>query len=65
MRRYRIWFQFDGVLELGVRYEKAREHFNRALQLDPEYGDAIVELAEIYIHRILRLHERFACGQWS
>lgn len=30
-------------------YAKAREHFNRALQLDPEYGDAIVGLAEIYI----------------
>lgn len=30
-------------------YEKSREYFNRALQLDPEYGDAIVGLAEIYI----------------
>jgi TolB-like protein/thioredoxin-like negative regulator of GroEL len=30
-------------------YEKSREYFDRALQLDPEYGDAIVGLAEIYI----------------
>jgi TolB-like protein/DNA-binding winged helix-turn-helix (wHTH) protein/Flp pilus assembly protein TadD len=30
-------------------YEKSREYFNRALQLDPDYGDAIVGLAEIYI----------------
>ena len=30
-------------------YEKSREYFNRALQLDPEYADAMVGLAEIYI----------------
>jgi TolB-like protein/DNA-binding winged helix-turn-helix (wHTH) protein len=32
-------------------YEKSSEYFNRALQLDPEYGSAIVGLAEIYITR--------------
>jgi TolB-like protein/DNA-binding winged helix-turn-helix (wHTH) protein len=30
-------------------YEKSREYFDRALQLDPEYADAMVGLAEIYI----------------
>jgi TolB-like protein/DNA-binding winged helix-turn-helix (wHTH) protein len=30
-------------------YDKSREYFDRALQLDPDYGDAIVGLAEIYI----------------
>jgi len=30
-------------------YEKSRQYFDRALQLDPEYGDAVVGLAEIYI----------------